>query len=77
MLTHINLPKPNLIPGYKDEIIFFWARRGVELKIIANSTSSYDLNHKNCQTEETNSNPDLTLSACLNLLDTALFHKIV
>lgn len=77
LIHNIKLPKPNLIPGYKGDIIFLWARKGFEIKISVNSKGLFDITNKDCSNSKTDIYPDLELGACVNDLLPILIYKII
>ena len=58
-----NLPKPNIVSGYHNDIVFFWARNGQELQVSVMSDGSFWLSSR--KSLEKFSGPDASPKANL------------
>ena len=76
LIERVNLPKPNIVVGYKGDIVFLWARNKFEIKIVCNQSGTYSLFVKDCSSSHISPYPDVSFNDLIALLDPAIFHII-
>lgn len=69
LVANLDLPKPNIVPGYSGEIVFLWARKGYELKIAALPDGLYEFSEKTLSDGKLQKFGCVSLNECLAVAD--------